>query len=74
MAVDYLRRTVDTLASLPLEKQAEVYDFVNFLKEKTKEPAAKEKGKKGSVLNIIGLGKSGIGNVALDHDKYLYDE
>ena len=74
MAIDYLKKTVDTLASLPLEKQEEVYDFAKFLKKTAAEPAAKGKGRKGSVLNIIGLGRSGVNDVALNHDKYLYDE
>lgn len=74
MAADYLKRTVDTLASLPLEKQEEVYDFARFLKETTPRPAAGGKVKKGSVLNIVGLGGSGARDIALNHDKYLYDE
>lgn len=72
MAVDYLRMTADTLATLPLEKQEEVYDFARFLKTTAEQAATMRKKRKGSVLNIIGLGKSGLGDMALNHDKYLY--
>jgi hypothetical protein len=71
MASDYLRMTADTLATLPLEKQEEVYDFARFLKANTTHTATIEKKRKGSVLNIIGIGKSGVGDLALNHDKYL---
>jgi hypothetical protein len=74
MSVDYLKMTIDTLAKLPLEKQEEVYDFTLFLKASSKQEAAKEHKRKGSILNIIGLGKSGLGDISLNHDKYLYDE
>lgn len=74
MATNYLKMTVNTLATLPLEKQEEVYDFVKFLKASTEKLTIYKKSKKGSVLNLIGLGKSGLGDMALNHDKYLYDE
>jgi hypothetical protein len=74
MATDYMRMTIDTIATLPREKQEEVYDFVRFLKTSSDKTAGKEKTRKGSVLNIIGLGKSGLGDLAINHDKYLYDE
>jgi len=74
MTVDYLKMTVDTLATLPLEKQEEVYDFAKFLKATTAKPEVKRVSKKKSVFNIIGLGKSGLKDVSLNHDKYLYDE
>ena len=74
MAVDYLKMTIDTLATLPLEKQVEVYDFTLFLKAASKQGDAKVKRRKGSILNIVGLGKSGLGDMSLNHDKYLYDE
>lgn len=75
MAADYLKMTVDTLATLPPEKQEEVYDFAEFLKaNSTTKTAAKQSNKKGSVLNIIGLGKSDVSDVAQNHDKYLYEK
>jgi len=74
MAFDYLKMTVDTLATLPLEKQVEVYDFAKFLKTTAVRPVIKKKTKKGSLLKIVGLGKSGAKDIALNHDKYLYDE
>jgi hypothetical protein len=55
-------------------KQEEVYDFAKSLKETATEPAAKGKGRKGSALNIIGPGRSGVDDVAHNHDKCLYDE
>jgi hypothetical protein len=74
MATDYMRMTIDTIATLPREKQEEVYDFVRFLKTSSGKTTGKEKTRKGSILNIIGLGKSGLGDLAINHDKYLYDE
>lgn len=74
MATDYMRMTIDTIATLPREKQEEVYDFVLFLKTSSGKTTGKEKTRKGSILNIIGLGKSGLGDLAINHDKYLYDE
>lgn len=74
MAVDYFKMTVDTLATLPIEKQEEVYDFTMFLKSISKQGTAKTKKRNGSILNIVGLGKSGLGDMSLNHDKYLYDE
>ena len=74
MAANFLRMTADTLATLPPKKQEEVYDFARFLKENTAQTTIKEKKRKGSVLNIISIGKSGVGDLALNHDKYLYDE
>jgi hypothetical protein len=69
-----MRMTIDTIATLPLEKQVEVYDFAKFLKSSTNKTPAKKKTGKGSILNIIGLGKSGLGDLSVNHDKYLYDE
>jgi hypothetical protein len=74
MAADYLKMTIDTLATLPMEKQQEVYDFTQFLKASSKQNTTKAKRHKGSILNIIGLGKSGLGDISLNHDRYLYDE
>lgn len=74
MANDYLKMTIDTLAMLPREKQAEVYDFTQFLKTSSKQSVTKAKKRNGSILNIIGLGKSGLRDISINHDKYLYDE
>ncbi|MBN1604799.1 MAG: hypothetical protein JW915_24530 [Chitinispirillaceae bacterium] len=73
MTIDYLKMTIDTLAALPREKQEEVYDFTQFLKASSKQ-TIKRKKRKSSILNIIGVGKSGLGDLSLNHDKYLYDE
>ncbi|MBN1981175.1 MAG: DUF2281 domain-containing protein [Chitinivibrionales bacterium] len=72
MAYDYIRLTVNTMEALPAERQVEVYDFAKFLKEKTK-TALKKSTKKSSILNLIGIGKSGCSDIALNHDKYLYE-
>ncbi len=74
MGADYLRMTTETLATLPPEKQEEVYDFAKFLEASSADVTGRKKEKKGSVLNLIGLGKSGVGDIALNHDKYIYDE
>lgn len=74
MPTDYLKSAYETMTTLPLEKQEEVYDFVNFLKMATVHSPVKHRTKKGSVRNIIGLGKSGLCDISLNHDKYLYDE
>lgn len=71
MAVDYLKMTVDTLATLPIEKQEEVYAFALFLKSISQQSTLKKQKRNGSLLNIAGLGKSGLGDMSLNHDKYL---
>lgn len=73
MSANYIRLTADTMETLPPQKQAEVYDFATFLRTSSKS-AARKKSKKGSVLNLIGLGKSGLSDISINHDKYLYDE
>jgi len=72
MATSILKMTVDTMTSLPVEKQAEVYDFARFLKARTK-PMIKKNDRSCSALGLIGIGKSGKGDIALNHDKYLYE-
>ena len=75
MPANYVKLTADTMGVLPREKQAEVYDFAKYLRASSKAVSANSRRrKKGSVLNLIGLGKSGVGDIALNHDKYLYDE
>jgi hypothetical protein len=74
MAADFLKMTVNTLATLPLRKQEEVYDFAEFLRLSSVRTSPRKHNRKSTVLEIIGLGKSGIGDLALNHDKYLYDE
>jgi hypothetical protein len=61
------------MEALPDRKQAEVYHFATFLKITSKGNFHK-KNKEGSVLKIIGLGKSGTRDISINHDKYLYDD
>ena len=74
MIPDYAKKLADTAATLPLEKQAELCDFAEFLKKSTETETAKKKSGKGSVLKLIGIGKSGLCDIAQNHDQYLYDE
>jgi hypothetical protein len=72
MAVNYEKIIVETMSELPTEKQAEVCDFAKFLKSKDgANRVVKKKGKKGTVLSLIGIGKSKSNDVALNHDRYL---
>jgi hypothetical protein len=71
MPANYIQMTSATMEALPDIKQAEVYDFATFLKIASKDDFQK-KTKTGSVLNIIGLGKSGTSDISINHDKYLY--
>jgi hypothetical protein len=73
MIPDYAKKLADTAATLPLEKQAELCDFAEFLKKTTETKTAKKSGK-SSVLKLIGIGKSGVSDISRNHDKYLYDE
>jgi hypothetical protein len=52
MAVDYLKMTVDTLATLPIEKQEEVYNFTLFLKSISQKGTEKAKIRDGSILSF----------------------
>jgi hypothetical protein len=73
MRANYIRLTADTMENLPSEKQVEVYDFAKFLKTSSKAIAVTKKTGKASVLDIIGIGASGAGDIALKHDTYLYE-
>lgn len=74
MAADYVRKTVEALAVLPPEKQLEVYDFAAFLNASCAAVRARPKERKGSVLNLIAMGRSGIRDISDRHDHYVYDE
>jgi hypothetical protein len=65
--------TAAEMSTLPAQKQAEVYDFAKFLRINTKDADVKKSFKKASVLNLVGIGSSGKGDIALNHDKYLYE-
>ena len=73
MAANYVKMTAATMATLPEQKQAEVYDFAKFLHVNTKDVVAKKPFKKASVLKLVGIGSSGKSDIALNHDKYLYE-
>jgi hypothetical protein len=73
MAVNYVKMTATTMAKLPEQKQAEVYDFAKFLRISTKDVVAKKSLKKASILKLVGIGSSGKNDIALNHDKYLYE-
>lgn len=72
MSANYVRLTANTMEVLPEEKQAEVYNFAKFLKTKSKNNT-KRSIKKISILDLIGIGESGYTDIALNHDKYLYE-
>jgi len=54
---------------LPYDKQVEIYDFVNYLKEKFKVTAGKKK--KGALENLIGV-IEGPKDLGSKHDE-IYD-
>jgi len=72
MRANYIKLTVDTMETLPADKQVEVYDFAKFLKKKTK-AATKRNQKKTSIFDLFGIGESGCSDISLNHDKYLYE-
>ena len=72
MPANYIRLTLNTMGSLPPEKQVEVYDFAKYLREKTNKNVRKTT-KKTSILKIIGIGKSNCSDISKNHDKYLYE-
>jgi hypothetical protein len=73
MPTNYVKMTAATMATLPAQKQAEVYDFAKFLRINAKDIAVNKSFKKASVLNLVGIGSSGKSDIALNHDKYLYE-
>jgi hypothetical protein len=75
MAPDYVRLTSDEMEKLPVRRQAQVYDFVEFLKGHTPltKPSQPKKKKRVSVLELIGTGASHVGDISVNHDKYLYE-
>jgi hypothetical protein len=74
MRANYIKLTANTMETLPAEKQAEIYDFAKFVKEKTKNSTKKSTRQNASILDIIGIGESGCSDISLNHDKYLYDQ
>lgn len=72
MATSILKMTVDTMTSLPVDKQEEVYDFARFLKASAR-PATRKNHTNGSILGLVGIGASGKGDIAVNHDNYLYE-
>ena len=75
MATDYVRLTSGAMEKLPVSRQAEVYDFVEFLKSRApaKMHTLPKKKRTASVLDLIGTGASHVGDVSVNHDKYLYE-
>lgn len=71
MAPDYPKMVAATLEQLPLNKQVEVYRFVEFLKHEEKNGKNGEKRKKGSVFDLFGTVKSKVSDASENHDKYL---
>lgn len=72
MPANYVKLTIDTMSELPSEKQIEVYDFAKFLRTTTKKESQK-KPRNNSILKLIGIGQSANGDIALNHDKYLFE-
>ena len=72
MSTNYIKLTIDTMESLPAEKQVEVYDFAKYLKKRTKSTVRKIT-KKASILKLVGIGKSGCSDISVNHDTYLYE-
>lgn len=72
MPYNYPKLTTATMEKLPVEKQAEIYDFAAFLekKERIRHP---QRSKKASLMDLVGLGKSGKSDISANHDKYLYE-
>jgi hypothetical protein len=58
---------------LPAEMQAEVYDFVTFLKTRQNPKQSKRIVKKKSLCDLIGIGESSVTDGSVNHDKYLYE-
>ncbi len=72
MAYNYSQLTADTMEKLPADKQAEVYDFATFLEAKTQKHLP-HRTKKSSLLDLVGIGRSGKSDNSVNHDKYLYE-
>jgi hypothetical protein len=73
MITNYVKMTAAAMSLLPEQKQAEVYNFAKFLHINTKDTVSTKKLKKASVLRLVGMGASGKNDIALNHDKYLYE-
>jgi hypothetical protein len=73
MSENYPKLISHAVVELPVEKQAEVYDFARFLKAAATIRVRKAARKKASILDLVGIGASKECDIALNHDKYLYD-
>lgn len=71
MSANYVRLTASAMETMPPQRQAEVYDFAKYVKERGKNAGVKRK--RASVLTLIGIAESRMGDIAGNHDKYLYE-
>jgi cytochrome c len=72
MSYNYPKLTTSTMEKLPVDKQAEVYDFAEFLETKARKHQP-HRAKKASFRDLVGLGRSGKSDISVNHDKYLYE-
>lgn len=73
MQPDYIELITHAVEGLPREEQAEVYDFVAFLKaKKTKTDGISKKT--SSVFDLAGTGVNcKETDISINHDRYLYE-
>ena len=73
MVPNYPQLIAKAISELPIAKQAEVYQFAQFLKQSLKARFSKQKAEKQSVFDLFGTAKSDVTDASINHDKYLYE-
>ena len=74
MKSNYAQLTAESMEELPDAKQAEVYDFVRFLRNSLPISRINEKKKKTAIRDILGIGKRAPRDGSINHDKYIQYE
>ena len=73
MTPNYPEIVAETIAGLPVAKQAEVLDFAEFVRLGVGSKIQPSRRKSGSVLGLFGTCKSSVTDGSVNHDRYLYE-
>ena len=73
MTPNYPEIVAETIAGLPVAKQAEVLNFAEFVRLSVASKIQPSRRQPGSVLGLFGTCKSCATDGSVNHDRYLYE-
>jgi hypothetical protein len=75
MAPNFSKLIADTVQTLPIDEQKEIYHFAEFIRTKeVHRPIARRSAlKRKSVFNLFGKTVAKVTDGSINHDKYLYE-